>query len=232
MNIEEIKDDIMSCQSTINPSEWNGRTIEIDDAGTGDLVGDAFIGLRDTDNGRIIFQSVPVGFYNEEYKDENRPMKHIVEVVNKGLKILNHKKGDRILLCRGDCFNLVREYFNDNQIYYEPAIVEGVLQEAVEGRYIQHLRKLGIFSRKLTIKAGAERYFISFNWVCRDFPNRERFVKTGFPSWPKKWRKIAMKRYKQSSRNKTHSIQTRANEIYNRMLENPISIRPLTSKKQ
>ena len=232
MNTEEIKDDIMSCQSTINPSEWNGRTIEIDDAGTGDLVGDAFIGFRDTDNGRIIFQSVPVGFYNEEYKDENRPMKHIVEVVNKGLKILNHKKGDRILLCRGDCFNLVREYFNDNQIYYEPAIVEGVLQEAVEGRYIQHLRKLGIFSRKLTIKAGAERYFISFNWVCRDFPNRERFVKTGFPSWPKKWRKIAMKRYKQSSRNKTHSIQTRANEIYNRMLENPISIRPLTSKKQ
>ncbi len=169
MNTEEIKDDIMSCQSTINPSEWNGRTIEIDDAGTGDLVGDAFIGFRDTDNGRIIFQSVPVGFYNEEYKDENRPMKHIVEVVNKGLKILNHKKGDRILLCRGDCFNLVREYFNDNQIYYEPAIVEGVLQEAVEGRYIQHLRKLGIFSRKLTIKAGAERYFISFNWVCRDF---------------------------------------------------------------
>ncbi|GAJ08393.1 unnamed protein product, partial [marine sediment metagenome] len=53
-----------------------------------------------------------------------------------------------------------------------------------------------------------------------------------FPSWPKKWRKIAMKRYKQSSRNKTHSIQIRANEIYNRMLENPISVRPSTSKKQ
>ena len=235
MNTEEIKDDIMSCQSTLCPSEWNGRTIEIDDAGTGDLVGDAFIGFRDTDNGRIMFQSVPVGFYNEEYKDENRPMKHIVEVVNKGLKILNHKKGDRILLCRGDCFNLVREYFNDNQIYYEPAIVEGVLQEAVEGRYIQHLRKLGIFSRKLTIKAGAERYFISFNWVCQDFPNRERFVKTGFPSWPKKWRKIAIKRYKQSLRNKTPdriSIQRRADQIYNLMLENPISVRPSTSKKQ
>jgi hypothetical protein len=227
MKTEEIKDDAMSCQSTIDPSEWNGRTIEIDDAGTGDLVGDAFIGFRDTENGRIIFQSIPVGFYNQEYKDENRPMKHIVEIVKKGLKVLNHKKGDRILLCRGDCFNLVREYFDENEIYYEPAIVEGILQEAVEGRYVQHLRKLGISSRKLTTKAGAERYFISFNWVCRDFPNRERFVKTGFPSWKKKWRKIAIKRYKNYQRH----TQYKKKNSKSKMLETPISVRNPASKQ-
>jgi len=235
MKTEKEKDDIMSCQSTSDPSKWNGRTIEIDDAGTGDLVGDAFFGFRDTGNGRIIFQSVPVGLYNEDNKDDNRANKQIVEVVKKGLILLNHKKGDRILLCRGDCFNLVREYFNENEIYYEPAIIDGVLQEAVEGRYVHHLRKLGISSRKLTTEAGAGRYFISFNWVCQDFPNRERFVKTGFPSWKKKWRKIAIKRYNQSLRNKTpnrKSIQRRADEIYNRMLENPISVRKTTSKSQ
>jgi hypothetical protein len=235
MKTEKEKDDNMSCQSTSDPSNWIGRTIEIDDAGTGDLVGDAFIGLRDTENGRIIFQSVPVGLYNEDNKDDDRANKQIVEVVKKGLILLNHNKGDRILLCRGDCFNLVREYFNENEIYFEPAIIDGVLQEAVEGRYVQHLRKLGISSQKLTTEAGAGRYFISFNWVCQDFPNHERFVKTGFPSWPKKWRKIAIKRYKQSSRHKTHnrdSIQRRADQIYNRMLENPISVRKTTSKSQ
>jgi len=233
MKTENEKDDSESCQSTNNPSEWKGRTIEIDDAGTGDLVGDAFIGFRDTEIGKIIFQSVPVGLYNGDNKDDDRPKKHIVEVVKKGLKALKHSDADRILLCRGDCFDLVREYFNKNNIYYEPAIIEGELQDAVEGRYVQHLRKLGITSRNLTEESGAKRYFISFNWVCRDFPNRERFVKTGFPSWKKKWRKIAQKRYDKYQINKTMvSIKKRANKIYELMVENPISMKKFSSKKQ
>jgi hypothetical protein len=233
MKTKKDKDDTESCQSTNNPSKWKGRTIEIDDAGTGDLVGDAFIGLRDTENGKIIFQSVPVGLYNEENKDDDQPKKHIVKVVIKALKQLNHSKGDRILLCRGNCFDLVREYFNENDIYYEPAIIEGALQNAVESRFIQHLRKLGITSRNLTIESGIQRFFISFNWVCQDFPNRERFVKRGFPSWKKKWRKIAMKKYEKYQKNKTprrERIKERANEIYELMLEKPKSLRKAFSK--
>ena len=226
MKKEKDKDDQESCQSTNNPSEWNGRTIEIDDAGTGDLVGDAFIGFRDRETGKIIFESVPVGLYNEDNKDENRPKQHIVSVVKKGLKKLKHSKGDRILLCRGNCFDLVREYFEENNIYYEPAIVEGELQDAVEGRFLQHLRKLGVSSSKLTKESGAQRYFVLFDWVCRDFPNRERYVKTGFPSWNKKWRAIAMKRYNKYRNNKSwkkEKIEKRAKEIYKNMAEKPKS---------
>ena len=233
MKTKKDKNDDESCQSTNNPSEWKGRTIEIDDAGTGDLVGDAFIGFRDAETGNIIFQSVPVGLYNEDNKDDDRPKKHIVKIVNKTLRALNHSKGDRILLCRGNCFDLVREYFNENNIYYEPAIIEGGLQDAVEGRYIQHLRKLGITSSKLTKESGIQRYFILFNWVCRDFPNRERFVKMGFPSWKKKWRKIAIKRYKKYPGNKSHEIykiKRRANEIYKLMFGNSNSLREIFSE--
>ncbi len=109
-----------------------------------------------------------------------------------------------------------------------------MLQDAVEGRYIQHLRKLGITSRKLTTEAGAQRYFISFDWVCRDFPNRERFVKIGSPSWEKKWRKIALKRYQKYQRNNARdridSIKRRANQIYELMFEKPISVSKATSR--
>ena len=233
MRTEIEKNDDASCQSTNNPSEWKGRTIEIDDAGTGDLVGDAFIGFRDTVTGKIIFQSVPVGLYNEENKNYDRPNKHIVKIVIKALRKLKHRKGDRILLCRGNCFNLVREYFNENDIYYEPAIIEGELQDAVENRFIQHLRKLGVNSRNLTKESGIERYFILFNWVCRDFPKRERFVKTGFPAWKKKWRNIAMRRYQKSKENRFHErekIKRRANKIYNLMFEKPISVRNTKAK--
>ncbi len=235
MNTKKDKNNNELCQSTNNPSEWNGRTIEIDDAGTGDLVGDAFIGFRDTENGKIIFKSVPVELYNKVNKDNDRPKKHIVKIVIKALRDLNHRKGDRILLCRGSCFDLVREYFKKNNIYYEPAVIEGVLQDAVEGRFIQHLRKFGISSSKLTKESGIQRYFILFNWVCRDFPNRERFVKRGFPSWKKKWRKIALERYKNYKSNKTRTrekIMQRAKMIYENAFEKPISVRETISKNQ
>jgi hypothetical protein len=234
MKTENEKDDLESCQSTINPSEWKGRTIEIDDAGTGDLVGDAFIGFRDTSNGKIIYRSVPVGLYSNGNTNEDPPRKYIVKIVNDGLKALNHRKGDRILLCRGACFDHVREDFNEKGIYYEPAIVEGVLQDAVEGRFIQHLRKLGITSKKLTKEAGAQRYFVLFNWVCRDFPNRERFVKRGFPSWEKKWRKIAIRRHQKNGvgtrEQRRDMILKRADQIYEQMLENPKSSKRVISE--
>ena len=235
MKTKTEKDDQESCQSTINPSEWKGRTIEIDDAGTGDLVGDAFIGFRDTNTGKVIYQSVPVILYNKENKEEDQPKKHILKIVIKALRALNLSKGDRILLCRGNCFDLVREYFDENKIYYEAAIVEGELQDAVEGRFIHHLRMLGVRSNNLTIDSGIKRYFILFNWVCKDFPNRERYVKTGFPSWKKRWRNIAIERYQQSRRGKTQRrelIERRANEIYNIMLEKPISVRKTVSESR
>ena len=235
MKTKTEKDVQETCQSSLNPSEWKGRTIEIDDAGTGDLVGDAFIGFRDMNTGKIIFQSVPVVLYNEENKDDDRPKKHILKVVIKALRTLNHSDGDRILLCRGNCFDLVREYFDENKIYYEAAIVEGELQDAVEGRFIQHLRKLGVNSNNLSMDSGIKRYFILFNWVCKDFPNRERYVKTGFPAWKKKWRKIALDRYYNSNRGKFQRrelIERRANEIYKVMLEKPITIRKMVSESR
>jgi len=228
MKTEKENHDGESCQSTNNPSEWKGRTIEIDDAGTGDLVGDAFIGFRDTQSEKIIFRSIPVGLYNEENKSDDKVKEHIVKITIDALRALNHTKGDRILLCRGNCFDPVREYFNENNIYYEPAIVEGKLQDAVEGKLIQHLRKLGVTSKNLTKEAGIQRYFVLFDWVCRDFPNRERFVKTGFPAWKKKWRNIAIRRYKKYQRKvvqKKSIIERRAKEINKNMLEKPISVR-------
>lgn len=173
-----------------------GRTIEIDDSGTGDLVGDAFIGFHVKETGKIIFRSIPVGLYNEENWKNKEPYKKAVEIIKEGLQELNFNKNkDTIHLCRGDCFRRVRTYFDKKNIDYIPSVIEGTLQDAVEGRLISHLRKLGVKSRGLTKKAGAKRYFILLNWLCRDFFNRERFVKTGFKSWRKRRRKEAIQRY-------------------------------------
>jgi hypothetical protein len=83
--------------------------------------------------------------------------------------------------------------------------------------------------------SGIKRYFILFNWVCKNFPNRERYVKTGFPAWKKKWRNIALERYQNSKGGITQKralIERRANEIYKVMLEKPIVVSRVVSKRR
>ncbi|TFG17115.1 MAG: hypothetical protein EU531_04265 [Promethearchaeota archaeon] len=172
-------------------------SIEIDDAGTGDLVGDVFIGFLRKDTGKIIFRTLSIELFNKENWKNKMPYKRTVELVKSGLKELNFDKDkEKIYLCRGNIFDNVRDYFDEEGINYEPAIIEGRLQDAVEGKLVKHLRNdLGIRSRNLTKKSGAKRYFVLFNWVCRDFYKREKYVKSGFKRWNTVWRERAIEKY-------------------------------------
>jgi hypothetical protein len=203
----------MQCISTEDVKQWNGRTIEIDDSGTGDIVGDAFIGFHDVPTGNIIFRGISVGYYTEENREEDRPKKTILLAVQDGLESLNfNRERDRVLLCRGSCFDLVREWFEKEEITYLPAIVEGKLQDAVEGRFLSHLKSLGVPSKHLSKSAGKERFYTVFNWVAEDFPNREKFVKRGFPAWERYLRQKARRIYGQKQKKRKY-IESRAKEI-------------------
>ena len=172
-------------------------TIEIDDAGTGDLVGDAFLGFLRKETGQIIFKTLPLALFKKKGWKEKTHLKQVVELAKEALNELHYDKDkERILLCRGNIFDDLRAYFIEEGINYEPAIIEGKLQEAIEQRYIDHLRRdLGIRSKNLTTKSGAKRYFILFNWVSRDFYKREKYVKSGFKRWNTIWRDKAIEKY-------------------------------------
>ncbi|MFX1436235.1 MAG: hypothetical protein ACFFAA_03390 [Promethearchaeota archaeon] len=172
-------------------------TIEIDDAGTGDLVGNAFIGLLRKESGELIFKTLPVELFQGENWKNKKPLKVSVELVREGLEDLNFQnKAEKVELCRGNIFDEVRNYFIEEGINYEDTIVEGKLQDAVEGKLIEHLRNdIGIRSKQLTHKSGAKRFFVLFNWVCYDFYKREKFVKSGFKKWNTVWRDRAIERY-------------------------------------
>ncbi len=124
-----------------------------------------------------------------------------------GLKELNFQKNNELIkLCRGNIFDKVRAYFIEEGINYEDAIVEGKLQDAVEWKLILHLRNdLGVRSKNLTKKSGAKRFFVLFNWICYDFYEREKYVKSGFKKWNTVWRARAIEKYEKIMRSKKKS---------------------------
>ena len=179
-------------------------TIEIDDAGTGDLVGDAFIGLLRKETGELVFRTISVELFKGENWKNKRSLKKTLELVKDGLAELKfQKETDVIHLCRGNIFDKVRDYFLEEGINYEDTVVEGRLQDAVEGKLIKHLRNdLGVRSKSLTQKSGAKRFFVLFNWVYYDFFNREKHVKSGFKKWNTVWRDRAIEKYKKIKESK------------------------------
>jgi hypothetical protein len=87
-------------------------TIEIDDSGTGDLVGDAFLGFLRKETGEIIFKTLPLELFQDDNWNNKQPLKKAVELVKEGLNELKFNKDkEKILLCRGNIFDEVRYYF-------------------------------------------------------------------------------------------------------------------------
>ena len=185
-------------------------TIEIDDSGTGDLVGDAFIGLLRRETDEIVFKALSVDLFKGDNWKNKMPYIMAVELVKEGLKELNfNKETDKIELCRGNIFDRVRDYFDEEEIKYEPAIIDGKLQDAVEGKLVDHLRELGVRSKKLTIKAGAKRYWVLFNWLSYDFYKREKYVKSGFKKWKTVWRERAIEKHKRINQERINQERNR-----------------------
>ena len=185
-------------------------TIEIDDSGTGDLVGDAFIGLLRKETDEIVFKALSVDLFKGDNWKNKMPYIMAVELVKEGLKELSfNKETEKIELCRGNIFDRVRDYFDEEEIKYEPAIIDGKLQDAVEGKLVEHLRELGVRSKKLTIKAGAKRYWVLFNWLSYDFYKREKYVKSGFKKWKTVWRERAIEKHKRINQERINQERNR-----------------------
>ena len=95
-------------------------TIEIDDAGTGDLLGDAFIGFLRKETGELIFRTISVDLFQGENWKNKKPLEKTVELVKDGLRELKFQKDtDIVHLCRGNIFDMVRSYFLEEGINYE-----------------------------------------------------------------------------------------------------------------
>jgi len=189
--------------------------IEIDDAGTGDLVGDAFIGFLRKETGELIFRTLSVELFRGDNWKNKLPFKIVVDLVKDGLKELDFKKDSEVIkICRGNIFDQVRDYFIEEGINYKNSTVEGKLQDAVENKLLTHLRNdIGIRSRNLTTKSGAKRFFVLFNWVCYDIYNREKYVKSGFKKWNTVWRDRAIEKNKKI-KSSQYSNSSKSKEYY------------------
>lgn len=165
-------------------------TVQIDDAGWGSLVGPTFIGAYRPETGEFIYDVVPLRFFKGELFLRQDYLRETTCVVQKLLGALRSDPDEPVEICTGTIFNEAARKLHHP---LRRTKIEGPLQEAIEEVARDYLRGLGV--RVDGLEPGANHFMACLDWVSEDFPRRESYVKTGWKSWPRKWRQVAKRRW-------------------------------------
>lgn len=146
-------------------------------------MGGAVIVMRRVETGEHHAGEVPLELFRQGAFEEKRYLEKAVEIVQRGIEALKVAREEPIRVCSGYILSKVREDLEARGFKIMQAKIIGPTQELAEREYIRSLVRLGVGGER---EVAGMRSFDSFlSWVHEDLEARERFVKTGWPSWPR-----------------------------------------------
>lgn len=164
------------------------KEIQVDDAGWGDLILGTVIGALKLPERKYMERRIPVsafqtpGFENKLYLDE------AVKIAGEIVEVMRPDKETCFKVCSGYILSRVRRYLRSQGFHVERVRITGDLQKRVEKGFIQWCTEVGVPPERLR---GTNRFFPLLEWVAEKIEVRESLVKTGWKSWPDKWRRRA-----------------------------------------
>ena len=130
---------------------------------------------------------IPVELFQGNRFKEKHYLERAVEIVLKGLDALGAGPEEPIHICRGYVLSRVRETLRGRGYGVVPSKIVGETQRMAEEAFIKSLRRMGVSGAPLD--AGRRRFLSLLRWIHQDLEARERFVKTGWPSWERRLRR-------------------------------------------
>lgn len=159
--------------------------IQIDDAGSGSLVGGTCIGALRKETGEYYYEIIPVHFFNEDNFKNKRYIYYTTEIVKNALKKLSVKKKEKIYICQGYMFEDARKYLGQVNYNYINSKIEEPLQSLIEKTFENYAISLGLPRDFLAYTKYPFHFHRLLKWVYADYGNRIKLCKTGWKSWRK-----------------------------------------------
>ncbi|MCR4442747.1 MAG: hypothetical protein QHH10_10500 [Peptococcaceae bacterium] len=168
--------------------------VQIDDAGSGSLVGGTGIGVMRKETEEYLFRIIPPVFFREPFFTQKKYQQYVIKIVRCSFERLNVTTDEPIQVCRGYVFDALRRWLDNQGYAWTSSKIDGPLQIKVEESFSDYVIKLGL-PRSFVQHA---RYAFGFHrllkWVFADFENRSRLCKTGWKSW-RKWSRVPFRVY-------------------------------------
>lgn len=157
--------------------------IQIDDAGSGSLVGGTCIGIYRPETKQFKYDIIPLEYYTKDNTDKKEYLNYVVSIVKNVFIDLEVQKHEPIEICRGYMFDQLRKWLKTNNYVWENTVIIGELQNHVERCFEDYTISLGFPKAFIQYTKYPFHFHRILKWVYADYENRSKLVKQGWKSW-------------------------------------------------
>ncbi len=159
--------------------------IQIDDAGSGSLIGGTCIGAIRKETNEFRYDIIPIELYKGSSFAEKKYLDYVVTIVSNLLKELNVHKNEEIHVCRGYMFDNLRKWLSEERYNYTSCKIDEPLQTIIEETFENYCLGLGLYRDYIRFNKYPFHFHTILKWVYADYENRKELCKTGWKSWKK-----------------------------------------------
>lgn len=159
--------------------------IQIDDAGSGSLLGGTVIGITRVETKEYEYDIIPLEYYRSDIFGEKEYINYVVIIIKKLFNKLNVTITEKIEVCRGYMFDKLKIWLEENNYNYVCVEIKDPLQSLVEKTFEDYAISLGLPQNFITYTKYPFHFHRILKWVYADFENRSLLCKTGWKSWHK-----------------------------------------------
>lgn len=159
--------------------------VQIDDAGSGSLIGGTCIGIYFDKKNIFKYDLIPLRYYTPEYFKKKLYQEYVINIIVKLFSELSIDKDEPIEVCQGYVFDSLREYLSANNYFWKSVKIEGILQEKIENTFNEYAISLGLPESYINYTKYPFHFHKLLRWVYADHDKRKDLCKTGWRSWQK-----------------------------------------------
>ena len=169
------------CQSR-DRSSLRALTVQIDDAGVGDLLHGVVVGVHRKETGEFHYDMIPVSFFQTPSFGKKMYQKKATELALNLLYQMRLGENEEIEICSSFLFDETRPHLAEKygKTRVKTAVITGDAQNNVETAYLDEIRNLGYEPIAERDDRRARSFFHMLKWV-KNNPERLRYAKTGWP---------------------------------------------------
>ncbi|MGE4282917.1 MAG: hypothetical protein AB7G87_04275 [Clostridia bacterium] len=157
--------------------------IQIDDSGSGSLIGGTCIGLYNTENKQYYYEIIPITYYTRIQFPQKKYLDCVVNIVRRGFKKLSVSKYDSIEICQGYMFDKLRSWLDETNYQWKSTQITGYLQDTIEKTFEEYTVSLGFPVQYINYTKYPFHFHRILRWVYADYQNRSKLCKVGWKSW-------------------------------------------------
>ncbi|MBE3102493.1 MAG: hypothetical protein IMZ47_09545 [Firmicutes bacterium] len=159
--------------------------VQIDDSGSGSLIGGTCIAALRTETGEYVFDFIPIEYYRSNTFKNKKYLTKSSQIVFSLLKQLDYKLEEEIDICQGYMFEYARKKMDIINMHYKNSKVGDPLQTKIEDTFQNYAINLGLLPQYVKYTKYPLHFHKILRWVYADFDKRAPLCKTGWKSWKK-----------------------------------------------